>query len=581
MYKTLIIFFLFFSNLGYSQLRDTTSLSILIYHEGQGFLQPLIETTIKKLNNISSNEPYFKSVNSFNRFVRDNKYHAELSNLINAKKSENDHLRIYYNDSEIKIRNDIFKILSEYDLFLSVRTNVLGELVEFQFQLFNTANSSNMSDELIGVENFFINPKDSEYLNQIENGVKRLFKESNNSPIARLKIFGKNVVNNDTILVPISTSIFLDGSSSFDIDSEKIFYTWRNLPKIGENFHTIYKINFLEGSPIQNIILKDEGIYLFQLFVNDGVSDSETIKIFLKTCDQTRPLNFINTDFISYSYRTLRFPIPIRNNKASYLIRAKKSDSIRVLIADRDLGSKFVESLHKKNLFKYNLRNSRFNEPNAIIKEIEVYNDANNFLSDSINYFFAYNMSNDSILSDYQLIRHKHYIRSAFTISLNPTLTFILGYDFNETNSEGDIIFKNNYAWALNLEGSVFITPKLEMGALIPVYSEGRVSIGNYSLKPNSSLSVFSNYYIQPIIDSRVEMFLGAEVGWSKFNENNFTNFLDVYQYGLRLGVQLDQLISRKYAVSLGYRFQLGKYNKSIFKELYYYNMSLLFKWRI
>lgn len=169
---TLLVFLLLFS-FSNAQKREIDSLSILIYSEGQGFLQPFIESTIKNLVNTSSKKPYFFKVNSFNRFISDNKYQAELSDLIGTQKPENVQLNIYYSDEEKAVRKRIFDILTDYQYFLTVSTNTLGELIEFQFQLFETVTSDkkddlrnipyNISDKVIGVENFFINPKEANY----------------------------------------------------------------------------------------------------------------------------------------------------------------------------------------------------------------------------------------------------------------------------------------------------------------------------------------------------------------------------------------------------------------------------------
>ncbi len=122
----------------FSQSDKNTEKSILIYTEGQGYLQSYIETSIKNLVNVETEKPYFSSVNSFNRFVSDNKYKAQLSDLIRTQKDFNESSSLYYSNDEKIIRKRIFDILNNYKYFLTVNTNTLGELIEFQFQLFQT-----------------------------------------------------------------------------------------------------------------------------------------------------------------------------------------------------------------------------------------------------------------------------------------------------------------------------------------------------------------------------------------------------------------------------------------------------------
>ena len=57
--KIAVTFFLLIFTGFYAQEKVKDSLSILVYYEGQGFLQPFIETTIKNLKNINTNESYF------------------------------------------------------------------------------------------------------------------------------------------------------------------------------------------------------------------------------------------------------------------------------------------------------------------------------------------------------------------------------------------------------------------------------------------------------------------------------------------------------------------------------------------
>lgn len=583
MYKRLVLLFFVFSFFSsYAQVKEKDSLSILIYYEGQGFLQPYIETTIKKLNNVEAGEPYFSSVNSFNRFINDNKYQAELNNLYTTQKSENDKLNLYYSDAEKEVRKKILQIISDYDFFLTVKTNTLGELIEFQFQLFSTISSSNISDKLIDVENFFINPKDSEYLSDIKNGVLRLFRGSNQIPIARLKIYEEDVKNNDTILVPLSTSFLLDGSSSYDFDTEKISYKWKNIPKSNENFQTFEKIDLNINEAQQNIIIDKPGVYLVRFSVNDKILESKDINVYLKTINRREPINFTFTKNTDYSYASVKYPHPIKKGKTSYFVKTEKNDTIRILMTKKEVGKKYIESLHNKYKVDYHIVDSTFTDSINLIKQISFESNFKNFPSESINYFYVYNMDKDSLLSEPTLLENKYIHRKLFTISAIPSYTFVNGYDFRQITTSGDTINNNYYSFAVSLEGSFYLTPRIESGISFPLYSEGRVKIEKYSLKPHSSFNLFTNYYIIPKSMSLVELYIGMGVGQSDYHEVNVEDsFNIVYLYEARLGAQIEATYFNKFSLSYGFRFLVGKYNKSIFDDLTYHNMGLVIKGRL
>lgn len=585
MYKRLVLLFFVFSFFtSYAQVKEKDSLSILIYYEGQGFLQPFIETTIKKLNNVEASESYFSSVNSFNRFISDNKYQAELNNLYTTQKSENDKFHLYYSDAEKEAREKIVKIISDYDFFLTVKTNTLGELIEFQFQLFSTINSSNISDKLIGVENFFINPKDSEYLNDIKNGILRLFKGSNQMPIARLKVYKQDVKNNDTILVPMSTPILLDGSSSYDFDTEQISYTWKNIPKPNENFQTFEKIDLITNASQQNITINKPGIYLIRFIVNDEILESKAINFYLKTInrkDAVIVLDSQKTDY-TYSYASIKYPEPVTKGELSYKIKKRKNDSLQILITNKEIGNKYVKSIDEKYKIEYKVLDSTPVDSKELIENISFESDFPNFPSDSINYFYLYNMDKDSILSEHTLLKHRYIHRKAGTFSIVASSTIVNGFNVNSISTGSDSLIDNNSSFALILEGAVALTPRIELGGSFPIYSSGRINTNEYSLKPHSSLTLFTNYYLIPKGSSFLEVFIGIGGGLSNYEYKNREDSFDiVYLQEARFGYQMELTFLKNFSMTYGSRVIIGRYNKSLFKNLYYTDLGFFIKFRI
>jgi hypothetical protein len=300
-----IFFFLLFNILICSSQQDTKKESILVYYEGSGYLQPFIENLLKDLTNVENNDNYFKSVNSFNKFIADNKYQSQLRDLIETQKPDNIELNVYYSDSEKKIRGKIFEILKSYGYFLAVKTLTLGELIEIQFQLFRTITSENnlpynILDNSIKSEDIFINPKNLNYKLKIEEAVKRLFEKSNQPPDAKLLISGKSMKDLDYIILPTKTAIVFDGSPSGDIDSKKITYEWANFIEKGEKLQKIDKINFIPNKAKQEIVIDNEGVYNILFSVNDSISKSKSIRVTIKTVN--RPRQWFTLDSVFYSF---------------------------------------------------------------------------------------------------------------------------------------------------------------------------------------------------------------------------------------------------------------------------------------
>jgi hypothetical protein len=238
MFKNLVIAILLMSlGQNFAQTKSQTEKTILIYSEDKGYMQPFIENTIKNLIDTDTENLYFSSVNSFNRFITDNKYQAELNDLILTQKPSNIKLNSYYTESEKQIKQRIFNILKNYNYFLTIKTNTLGELIEFQFQLFETVSTENstynISDKVLSVENFFINPKEKDYTLQITNAIQRLFKKSNKIPDVELKIYN-NLYKTDgskTKLYTHDNKIILDGTSSGETKIVKILHIYGEIPK--------------------------------------------------------------------------------------------------------------------------------------------------------------------------------------------------------------------------------------------------------------------------------------------------------------------------------------------------------------
>ncbi len=594
MYK--LIFFIFFFTVTqwnvFCQNPQNTK-SILVFSSEPGFLRPYIETTIKELKDTNLDKLFFDEVYSLNNLDEDIEIRSTISKILWSQENATSLVSSKpLEEQDIEFQDQVIKKLTSYDYFLAIKTNTLGELIEFQFQLFDTVEIEMeygkktylkrvLVDNVVAVENFFINPKDSKYLTIVKNAIFRLFKGSNKMPIARLKIYGQNIKNNDTVLVPIDTPIQIDGSLSFDIDTEEISYHWKNIPKPNENFQTFDKLELIFGEPKQNLIVKKDGVYLIRFKVNDGILDSKEINVYLKSTHRQEPPAFLSNEITHYSYASLKHPNPIVNGTVSYELKAQENKNIKMLIMDKEIGEKYVEAIHENNKIDYKYIDSYVDE-RKLVQKVSVESNFKNFPSDSINYFYAYSMDKDSILSEYKLLKHNYIHRKLGTFSTIFSSTIVQGYDLLETTPAGDTIRSGNSSFAISLEGSIYISPRIELGGSFPVYSKGRADFGKFSLKPHSSLSLFTNYYIIPKSDSYLEFYLGIGGGVSDYRINGVEDSFEVvYLQEARFGAQLETTFFRKFSMSYGFRFIAGRYNKSIFKDLYYIDMGLLVKFRV
>ena len=244
-----------------------------------------------------------------------------------------------------------------------------------------------------------------------------------------------------------------------------------------------------------------------------------------------------------------------------------------------------MKKIHEKNIINYDIIDSVYidRDQTKFTKEISIKSNFDNYPNDSLNVFYAYNINKDSILSEPEILKHKYIHRGVGSFGTILSSTSIEGHDFRFITEEGDSIYKRSDSWAVILEGSIHLTPRIELGGSFPIYSKGRAEVDEFSIKPHSSLSLFANYFIIPKSNtSRFELFVGLGGGVSNYKiENIEDSFEIVYLQELRFGAQSELLIFDKFSMTWGIRYMLGRYNKSIFKDLTYINMATFFKFRL
>lgn len=481
----------------FSQSDKNTEKSILIYTEGQGYLQSYIETSIKNLINVETEKPYFSSVNSFNRFVSDNKYKAQLTDLIRTQKDFNESSNLYYSNDEKIIRKRIFDILNNYKYFLTVNTNTLGELIEFQFQLFQTITSNgstpyNISDNVIGNENFFINPKDEKCYSIIEQSLQRLFKQSNRIPEAELNIFGKVFKADKSdyeINLPINTPIVFDGSNSGDFDNDNISYLWRNITQKDEKYQTSKKILFKQNLAKQEIEINDSGKYKIGFKVYDGVNYSN--EIILNINSKEKHNKTILLDSIKYSVNY--WSMLSRNYKSTHTetyicekLIGNDSLNKKIILTKTPINDMYIEYIDKSIIYNsYKFGYYKYPNLSNYFSGIELESTLNNPKKKYNEFiYYIYDIDNEGLIYNERKIKHKLINRDF--------VSFGLRYESFEIKNKNELYKIGTPSFLIN----ILFTNKFELETSIPYPNSKTLFIENYNLKYPYFYNLSLRYFI-------------------------------------------------------------------------------------
>lgn len=508
MYKqTLILFSLYLitSINGFSQSDKNIEKSILIYTEGQGYLQSYIETSIKNLVNVETEKPYFSSVNSFNRFVSDNKYKAQLSDLIRTQKDNNVSSNLYYTNDEKIIRKRIFNILSNYKYFFTVNTNTLGELIEFQFQLFQTVTSDesapyNISDNVIGNENFFINPKDEKCYSIIEQSLQRLFKQSNRIPEAELNVFGKVFKADKSdyeINLPLNTPIVFDGSNSGDFDNDNISYLWRNITQKDEKYQTSKKILFKQDLAKQEIIINDSGKYKIGFKVYDGVNYSNEIILNINSKEKLKKTILLDSIKYSVNYSSMLSHNYKKTHSETFICeKLNDNDSLnkKIILTKAPISERYIDYIDESIIYKsYKFNFYKYSNISNYFSGIELESNFDNPQKRYNEYiYYIHDVDNEGLVYNERKITHK-LINRGF-------INFGFRYEFFNIKNKNERFNINSPSFLIN----ILLTNKLEMEWSIPYPNSKILPIENSNLEYPSLFNLSLRYFIIDINKNKV-----------------------------------------------------------------------------
>lgn len=530
MTKSILISFLLLRTTVFSQVTDTMPPppSVLVYSTGKPYLQTFIETELSGLTNVELQRNYFENVHSLNTFISDNEYQGAIREIIESQNSSGKKLSIYYRQSEIEVRNRIVKILTEYDYFLLINTNVLEDLIEFQFKLFRTVGNSssanvetinapfNLSDDVERSEDIFINPRKNDYKELISNAIKRLFTGSSQKPIAELRFNGRKIYNGDTLVVPFDETLEVFGKSSKDRTQENISYTWRNIPLEGKGTLEIDQV-ILDPLPsnvqtlrfkfIQNIGGEND-ICQIGFKVNNQINDSEEIKFYIVPIERPHITRIEDQIYTTY-YRGIFSRTNLKTKKFLELrkeLNFVKHSSLRLRTSKRltyfysDTTTEYYSSLGRKRDF-FIISDSKRNFPLFFNDSIKI---CDCFSEEHREYFFrtngyirlidegtqglvyhAYYVSND-IVSRPKSFKHLIYHRSTLNLYAN----------WSTSNIYSDSNIYENY---LNISIGLFMNKNFELLLGSPMLRI-RPTTNNFRTILNSSL----RYHIYSKVNSPI-----------------------------------------------------------------------------
>lgn len=594
MHKQILIFlfFIFTSNV-LSQTEKNPEKSILIYNEGQAYLQSFIEKSITNLINVDSESPYFSSVNSFNRIYSSNKYKAQLNDLIRTQKDNSESSDLYYSKEEKIQRKEIFNILNNYDYFLTINTNTLGELIEFQFQLFETIppkeNTGSTLNKVISTENFFINPKDEKCYSVIEQSLQRLFTKSNRLPEAELNIYGKlfkEGTTNNNINLPINSTVIFDGSNSGDFDNENISYIWRNITHKNEKYQTSKKILFKQDLAKQAIVIGDSGKYRIGFKVYDGVNYSNEIVLNINAQEELQKTLMLDSIKYSVNYSGLftKSNFKRTHQQTFFCEKLIENDSLRnnVIITTTPIQNKYAKYIDKSIIYNsYRFDKYLKLDYKNYFSKIEIESTFDNFKNpQDEKIYYVYDLNNEGLAYNQRIIKHKLRNREIFNCGLRYEYALILDKDRDQNQKkEFDVI---SFSLLLNF----LLTSKLELEISIPYPSKNNLGLENTNIQYPGLYNIGLRYFIIDLNKNQIFDFKPYII----FQLKSLTNKGLINTVGVTTsnifcytpGLGIEKTIKNLNIFDLNFRFGVnyGFFNDQYLKNynFYSYNVDCVFR---
>lgn len=282
----IFFFTVWFSTYCYSQSEN----KVLIYANKTDFLLPYIQKTLSEMIDSRTREKIFTQETNLNllfvnteadKLLRDNIYYNFPGKEFNATKNR-------------ALQDSIFNIFITNNKFLLINENVLLDKIEFQFSLYeilqNESSINNSNNDFpvkniikpISQNDFFIDLTSPDYLNTLENGVKKLVIEANFPTQFKTEFSGNiNVISKDSFVAAIEDTLDLRILEVYDEDTppEKVKFKVLILNSqslLNKPFYIFNKndINF-------GITFHSPGLYKLIVVADDGVlvTNGDTVNI--------------------------------------------------------------------------------------------------------------------------------------------------------------------------------------------------------------------------------------------------------------------------------------------------------------
>jgi hypothetical protein len=583
-----------------NNVSDINEKKLLYYFQQPGFLVPYIESELKKMTTSSINkkndvERYFKEVESFNRLKEDSKLQSEMANIVWNKYNATSLINLELIDN--KVNSEIINTIISYNYFLTIKTNTLGELIEFQFELFETnplIDSDSKGNIRSGtlkkvkkIENFFINPKNPDYLKEIKNALYRLFDENNDPPIAIIEMYNKSYSKSFESFVSKGDTIEISGARSYDIDTEEISYKWKNIPVENQYYQHINKVNLLPTSPNQKIIISNDSIYYLSFNVSDGINDSRPINIKLIPTEKPKTITPLYQDFNSFDYLTGKSIPNNKDNEGRIYLDKEEVSKNKIIISKNKVGQKFIKNLHQKDTIGYTYNDSLDVSSIKFKSDFTETNEEGFLKKRQKKSYYLYQVNDNELLSDPVEFNHSYVRRGAFSIRTGLSATF-LGDASNFQLISNDSLPLGSTS--LLLEISADLSRKTRLSGFIDINFGKSVNLDGYNFSPQPEIGVAFEYFLLKRFSSnrRIYPFIGLEFGGTTFitdeeisnpsnNPEGSTNW--IYTYAARAGMEYE-FETRWFLFSPGFLFKYGLYNKDFLKNNHFSNMSFIFNFK-
>lgn len=604
MYKrAIVIIFLLVQGILFSQQKkeyNDKERRLLYYFQEPGFLVPFIESALKNMTSSkrSNNKDnlYFKEVESFNRLKEDVNLQSEMANIVwnqyNAKSLINLEL------VDKKINKEILETILSYNYFLTVKTNTLGELIEFQFELFETNPlidndskgniRSGTLKKIKKIENFFINPKNPDYLKEIKNALYRLFDENNDPPIAIIEMYNKSYSKSFETSVSKGDTIEISGSRSYDIDTEDISYKWKNIPVENQYYQHINKVNLLPKNPNQKIIISNDSIYYLSFNVSDGINDSKPINIKLIPTEKPKTITPLYQGFNSFNYLTGKSILKNDDNEGHiYFDKEEVVAKNKIIISKIKIGQKFIKNLHQKDTIGYTYNDS-IDVSSIKFKSDFTDTDNEGFIKKiQSKSYYLYQVNGNELLSNPVEFNHNYVRRGVFSIRTGLSATFFGDASNFQVISNDSLPLSST---SLLLEISADLSRKIKLSGFLDINLGKGINLNGCNFSPQPEIGVAFEYFLFKRFSSnrRIYPFIGIEFGGTTFktdeeisnpsgNPEGSTNW--IYTRAARAGMEYE-FETKWFLFSPGFLFKYGVYNKEFLKNNHFSNMSFIFNFK-